>query len=45
MDPAWLLAAAGMPADEWQRELLNCADNRLLVCCSRQAGKSTVVAA
>ena len=45
LDPAWLLAAAGMPADEWQRELLNCADNRLLVCCSRQAGKSTVVAA
>ena len=45
LDPAWLLAKAGMPADDWQRQLLACGDRRLLVCCSRQAGKSTVVAA
>ena len=44
LDPAWLLARAGMPADDWQRELLTSTDDRLLVCCSRQAGKSTVVA-
>lgn len=45
LDPAWLMARAGQVADGWQRELLGCADGKLLVCCSRQAGKSTVVAA
>jgi hypothetical protein len=29
----------------WQRELLLSSDNSILLCCSRQAGKSTTVAA
>src|SRR5262249_12103297 len=44
-DPAQLMAIAGMPPDPWQRDVL-CSDaKRLLLLCSRQAGKSRVSAA
>jgi hypothetical protein len=40
-----LMLAAGMPPDDWQREVLESdASRRLLVCC-RQSGKTTVAAA
>jgi hypothetical protein len=45
LDPSRILAACGMPADPWQRDLLLSADRQVLLCCSRQAGKSTVVSA
>jgi hypothetical protein len=44
-DPAALLTAAGMPPDPWQLDLLRSDAARLLLLCSRQAGKSTVAAA
>lgn len=44
LDPARLLLARGIAADPWQRALLTSADRQVLLCCSRQAGKSTVVA-
>src|SRR5260370_20018589 len=40
-----MLAARGLPADPWQRDLLLSCDRQVLLCCSRQAGKSTVVSA
>lgn len=43
LDPSRILAARGMPADPWQREFLLSNDRQVLLCCSRQAGKSTVV--
>jgi hypothetical protein len=45
LDPARLLAARGLPSDPWQRELLLANDRQVLLNCSRQSGKSTVVAA
>lgn len=45
LDPALLFTWQGLNADEWQRELLLARDQYLLLNCSRQAGKSTVVAA
>ncbi|MFO0876491.1 MAG: terminase family protein [Gemmataceae bacterium] len=45
LDPAHLLTAAGLAADPWQRDLLASRARQLLLCCSRQAGKSTAVAA
>src|SRR5229473_3233474 len=45
LDPARLLAARGLPPDPWQRELLLAHDRQVLLNCSRQSGKSTVVAA
>jgi hypothetical protein len=44
-DPARLLADAGMDPDPWQRRLLASDAGRVLLLCSRQAGKSTVAAA
>jgi hypothetical protein len=43
--PSLILAAQGLAPDPWQRELLLSTDNFILLCCSRQAGKSTTVAA
>lgn len=43
LDPVRLLAARGMTADPWQRDLLRCHDRQVLLCCSRQSGKSTIV--
>lgn len=45
LDPSLILQAAGLVADPWQRELLLCTNRQILLNCSRQAGKSTVVSA
>jgi len=44
-DPAEILRAAGMTADPWQATLLRSVDSRILMLCSRQAGKSQTAAA
>ncbi len=44
-EPDRLMSMAGTPPDEWQRELLQTDAARMLLLCSRQAGKSTVAAA
>src|SRR5262245_55529722 len=44
-DPARLMADAEMPPDEWQAVLLRSQARRMLLLCSRQAGKSQVGAA
>src|SRR5947199_3237788 len=43
--PEELLAALGLQADPWQQEVLSSQARQLLLCCSRQSGKSTVTAA
>ncbi len=45
LDPSRVLLARGLAPDLWQRELLLARDRQILLCCSRQAGKSTVVSA
>src|SRR5262249_32940165 len=45
LDPALILQAQGLTPDPWQRELLFAPDRQVLLNCSRQSGKSTVVAA
>ena len=45
LDPALILHEQGLEADPWQRELLLSNDRQVLLNCSRQAGKSTVVSA
>ncbi|HMF12245.1 MAG TPA: terminase family protein [Gemmataceae bacterium] len=45
LDPARLLRARGLTPDPWQREFLLAPDRQVLLNCSRQSGKSTVVAA
>jgi len=45
LDPTLILTAQGLAADPWQRELLRQRAAFLLLNCSRQAGKSTTVAA
>jgi hypothetical protein len=45
LDPALILARAGMPPDLWQASVLRSRPRRLLLNCSRQAGKTSVVAA
>ena len=45
LDPARLLCARGLTPDPWQRELLLAPDRQVLLNCSRQSGKSTIVAA
>lgn len=45
-DPvAWAEDRLGFALDPWQRDLLTDDHQRLLLCCPRQAGKSTIVAA
>jgi hypothetical protein len=44
-NPAELMGAAGMAADPWQVRVLRSDAARLLLLCSRQAGKSTVAGA
>lgn len=44
-DPPEVMRSAGLPPDAWQTSLLTERPHRALVTCSRQAGKSTVVAA
>jgi len=45
LDPTRILRALGLTADPWQRDLLLAPDRQVLLNCSRQSGKSTVVAA
>ncbi len=45
LDPALLLRRAGVVPDAWQERVLRSRARSLLLCCSRQAGKSTVTAA
>ena len=45
IDPAKILADAGLTPDPWQAALLRAAPTRTLLLCSRQAGKSTAAAA
>jgi hypothetical protein len=45
LDPTHILRAQGMAADPWQHDLLLAQEPYLLLNCSRQAGKSTTVAA
>jgi hypothetical protein len=45
LDPARILEARGLAPDPWQRALLLCPHRQVLLNCSRQSGKSTVVSA
>lgn len=45
LDPVLLSRAAGIEPDPWQASLLRSQARRILINCSRQAGKSTVSAA
>jgi hypothetical protein len=44
-DPAKILTLAGVTPDAWQEELIRCDSDRLILLCSRQAGKSMTAAA
>lgn len=44
LDPALIMDKVGKPGDDWQKRLLRNRYPRLMLNCSRQAGKSTVVA-
>jgi hypothetical protein len=44
-DPLRAMTAAGLVPDSWQEQLLHSQAERLLLLCSRQAGKSTIAAA
>jgi hypothetical protein len=44
VDPVLLARAAGVEPDPWQAEVLRSTSPRLLLCCSRQSGKSSVTA-
>jgi hypothetical protein len=45
LDPSLILRARGLEPDPWQRDFLFAADQQVLLNCSRQSGKSTLVAA
>src|SRR5439155_24917232 len=45
LDPALIFRAIDYQPDAWQRDLLRSPHPRVMLCCSRQAGKSTTVAA
>ncbi len=42
LDPVLLAEQAGITPDPWQADVLRSASPRLLLCCSRQAGKSSI---
>lgn len=44
LDPAELARRVGLPPDPWQADFLRSAEQRILLNCSRQSGKSTVTA-
>jgi hypothetical protein len=44
-DPARMMTDAGLSPDPWQAALLRSSPRQTLLCCSRQAGKSTTAAA
>jgi hypothetical protein len=43
LDPTVIAEDVGFDLDDWQREILESDHKRLLICASRQCGKSTVV--
>ena len=43
LDPSLILKARGMVVDPWQRDFLLSKERQILLNCTRQAGKSTVV--
>src|SRR5436309_9210890 len=45
LDPALIFKAIDYQPDPWQQDLLRSPHPRVILCCSRQAGKSTTVAA
>src|SRR5712692_7449238 len=45
LDSSQILVARGLTPDPWQRDLLLSTDRQVLLNCSRQSGKSTVVSA
>ena len=45
LDPSAILVARSLAPDPWQRDFLLARDRQVLLNCSRQAGKSTVVSA
>jgi hypothetical protein len=45
LDPSLILHARSLPPDPWQRDLLLSSERQVLLNCSRQSGKSTVVSA
>ena len=45
LDPSAILGARGLAPDPWQRDFLFARDRQVLLNCSRQSGKSTVVSA
>ena len=44
VDPITLARDCGLEPDHWQAEFLSSSSRRVLMCCSRQAGKSTITA-
>jgi hypothetical protein len=44
LDPSLIAVDIGLQLDEWQRDLMRSQAPRVLMCCSRQSGKSTVAA-
>jgi hypothetical protein len=45
LNPSYVLQAAGMEPDPWQRDLLESTSQTMILNCSRQTGKSQIVAA
>ena len=45
LDPSAILVTRGLAPDSWQRDFLFARDRQVLLNCSRQSGKSTVVSA
>ncbi len=42
LDPALMGARLGLDLDPWQVDVLRAAERQMILCCSRQSGKSTV---
>jgi hypothetical protein len=42
LDPSRIATDVGLTLDDWQRDLMRSTAPRLLLCCARQTGKSTV---
>ena len=45
LDPALMMARCGLDPDAWQAEVMRSDAPRMMLLCTRQAGKSTVAAA
>jgi phage terminase large subunit-like protein len=42
LDPSRVATDVGLTLDDWQRDLMRSTAPRILLCCARQTGKSTV---